>query len=73
MDKINLKTLNGKTGYRIKQFKIIGEQPGTETVELLVKIFSKEVTPTATVDFTDADLMAVAYLLEFKCNKYRYV
>lgn len=64
MEKINLKTTNGKTGYRIKALKIIGEQPGTETVELVCQIFSKEVTPTASVDFTDSNLMGVAYLLD---------
>ena len=60
-EKINLATLNGKTGYRITKFQIIGEAPASATSELVCKVFDKESTISATVDFTDASLLAVAY------------
>ena len=62
-DKIQLATLNGKTGYRIVKFQIISPSPGTNTCELLAKVFTKDQTGriTNTVDFTNSELLATAY------------
>ena len=44
-DRIRLKTIKGKKGYKITKFQILGTTPGQSNV----------------VKFTDADLLAVAY------------
>ena len=60
-EKINLATLNGKRGYRVKKFQIISETPGQPpTVELVSQIYSKEASVSAEIDFTEGDLIAVA-------------
>jgi len=66
-DTIVLHTNNGSTGYRIKKLQIISEAPGTGNNEYVCKVFSIDpnvtaVSPaTATVDFADNTLLAVAY------------
>jgi hypothetical protein len=69
-EKIRLKTLNGKTGYQIVQFQIIGSQPGQNDVENLCQIFTKDQTNliTADVDFTNSELIAVAYNKDYATN-----
>tara|TARA_Y100001938_G_C7903030_1_gene335669 strand:+ start:166 stop:609 length:444 start_codon:yes stop_codon:yes gene_type:complete len=62
--RIKLSTLNGKTGYKINKFQIIGKTPGTGNAEYLCQIYSKNHSVTAEVDFTDDDLLAVAFLIE---------
>jgi hypothetical protein len=62
-EKIFLRTKDGKTGYKIKKFRLISEAPGQPpTVELVCKLFSKDQTGSisATIDFTESDLLAVA-------------
>lgn len=60
--KIKLSTLKGKTGYRITNFKVLSSTPGVTNIETVVKIYSKSQTNfPATVDFTESDLLAVAY------------
>ena len=61
--KINLATLNGKTGYKIKKFQLLSASPGSiADVEFVCKIYSKtQTTFPATVDFTESDLLGVAY------------
>ena len=65
-ERIRLKTMKGKVGYRINKFQIIQETVSTQSSESLVQIWTKKRTsvPTsaATVNFTDPDLLAVAYL-----------
>jgi len=63
--KINLKTMNGKIGYRITKFKIISAQPG-DNYEYVAKIFSKSQVGSisATINFTEGELLAVSYLKE---------
>tara|TARA_R110000824_G_scaffold319337_1_gene506443 strand:- start:1071 stop:1517 length:447 start_codon:yes stop_codon:yes gene_type:complete len=64
-DHIRLKTLKGKTGYRIKKFSIISSTPGVGNVEFVAKVTStKDLNVGPTVDFTDGDIMAVSYLKE---------
>ena len=62
-DRIKLKTITGKTGYMIKKFQILSQQPGQSNVEFVAKITKKDQTGsiTNTVDFTDGNLLAVAY------------
>ena len=62
---INLHTNNGSTGYIIKKFQIMMEQPGNTAQESLVKIYKIEQstvpTSAATVDFSDNTLLAAAF------------
>jgi hypothetical protein len=63
-DKINLKTNNGKVGYKITKFQVISTTPGaTASVEFVAKIFNKDQTGSinATVDFTNTNLLACAF------------
>jgi len=61
-DTVPLSTNNGSTGYRIKKFQTIQEDPGTST-EHVVKIYT---IPQAAIDdkinFSDQTLLAVSYL-----------
>ena len=63
---IRLSTNDGKTGYVIKDFKAIGNDPGTKTYEVVLKVFTVNPgsgTPTGTIDFGDPTLVAVLYYL----------
>jgi len=65
-EKINLKTIKGKIGYKVNKFQIISQTPGISAgtgTELVGKIYSKsqEGAVSAVVDFTEGDLLAVAY------------
>ena len=63
-DKLNIATLNGKTGYRITKFSIMSNSPGYDNYETTVKIYSKKqgAATGANVDFTESNLLAVAYM-----------
>ena len=65
-ERIRLQTIKGKVGYRIVKFQIFPEKPGTTDIESTVQIFKQEQTSvpvsTPTVNFTDADLLGVAFL-----------
>jgi hypothetical protein len=63
-DRIRLKTINGKIGYKITKLQIIPNSPGdTANVEGLVKVFKVDQTGNivANVDFTDSDLLACSF------------
>ncbi len=62
-DRIRLKTINGKTGYKINKFQVLSQQPGQSNVEFVAKITKTDQTGsiTNTVDFTDANLLACVY------------
>jgi len=61
-DQIRLQTIKGKMGYRIVKFQIIGAEPGTGGSEHTVKIYkTQQTTIDNNVNFTDSDLLAVAY------------
>ena len=63
-DIINLRTNDGKTGYKITKFQIISTTPGaTASVEYVAKIFDKDQTGaiSAVVNFTDSNLLACAF------------
>tara|TARA_Y100001951_G_C11205559_1_gene219742 strand:- start:89 stop:538 length:450 start_codon:yes stop_codon:yes gene_type:complete len=66
-EKIHLSTNNGLTGYKISDFRIMGNKPGATTggtYEYIAKIFLTDQTGNITdnVDFSDSDLLAAIYL-----------
>jgi len=62
-DRIRLQTIKGKVGYRIVKFQLMSDAPGTASYEHVVKIFkSIQSSITGTVNFTDSDVLATAYL-----------
>ena len=69
-DRIRLRTIKGKVGYKITKFSTLSSAPGTTDHELVTKIFktdqSAAVSPA--VDFTDSDLLAVSYYKEGDSN-----
>ena len=63
LTKISLGTADGSTGYRITKFRIMSEEPGTASVEHVVKIYKTEqTTVTGTVNFGDNTLIGAAFL-----------
>ena len=65
-DRIRLKTIKGKVGYKITKFQVMSTTPGVGDVEIIGQIFDKDQTGsiTTTVDFTNNNLMAVSYYRE---------
>jgi len=62
-DKLRLSTIQGKVGYRIVKFEVMGHSPGTTNYESVVKIWKTEQsTIDGVIVFTDPDLLAAAYL-----------
>jgi len=63
-DRIRLSTLNGKTGYKITNFQIIGTTPGQNSPEYIAEIYKTDQTGSIGYDvqFTNSDLLAVAFL-----------
>ena len=61
-DKINLRTIKGKVGYRITKFQIMSTIPGQANAEYVCKI-TKVPDPNIgpVVNFTDPDMMACVY------------
>lgn len=64
-DKIRLTTTDGRTGYRIVKFQIMPDDPFTNTVKHVMKIYkSLQSTIDDSVNFTDSDLLGVATYME---------
>ena len=65
-ERLHLSTNNGLKGYRINKFQIISSTPGATNTELVGQIFLTDQTGSIgpTVDFSDSDLLAVAYFKE---------
>ena len=66
-EKIHLSTRDGLTGYKISDFRIMGNKPGHTsggTYEYIAKIYLTDQTGNITdnVDFNDANLIAALYL-----------
>jgi len=61
-DEINLERQNVNLAYRIIKFQAISYDPTTLSAESVVKIYREEQsgTATATIDFSDSDLLGVA-------------
>ena len=65
-DTIVLHTNDGSMGYRIVNFQIMGNAPGTAEVEAIVKIYKvSQSTNTSLIDFSDNTLLAAAEHREF--------
>jgi len=65
-DTIVLHTNDGTTGYRIKNFQIIDDEPGELEVEIVAKIYSvPQYTIDNTLNFSDQTLLGMA----FYCNQ----
>jgi len=61
-DHIRLKTLKGEIGYRVVKFQGIGDNPGGQNSESLLKIYKVEQTAvTGTIDFSDNTLLGIVY------------
>ena len=62
IDTIILHTNTGSTGYKVKKFELIPNNPGTETPESVVKIYKiPQTTATSVIDFSDNTMLAAAY------------
>ena len=64
--KIRLSTKKGKVGYRISKFEIFPNTPGDASVDNVVQVWkvpgqSQGSGGGATVDFSDANMLAVGY------------
>jgi len=61
-DKIHLKTIKGKIGYKITKFQVINYTALDANVALVAKIYSKDQTNNISdkVDFSEGDLLGVA-------------
>ena len=63
VDKVQIHTNTGGTGYRIKKFKIMHTEPGQLEAEHTVKIYSvPQTTADNGIDFSDQTLLAVAFI-----------
>ena len=72
-DRIRLKTIKGKVGYKIIKFQILPSTPGAAEFELVGKITKvKDPNIGPTVKFTDSDLLAVAYYQDHENAGYAY-
>ena len=61
-DTIVLHTNDGSTGYRIKKLHIMPIEPGTASIEHVVKVYKIEQSAiTGTVDFSDNTLVATGF------------
>jgi len=65
-DRIRLSTIKGKVGYRIVKFQLMPEEPGNQSQESVVQVWTDKITtvPTsaAKINFTDTTLLAAAWL-----------
>ena len=62
--RIRLGTVKGKMGYQIVKFQLLPNDPSGSSAESIVKIYDKSLgstLPTSVIDFTESDLLAVAY------------
>jgi hypothetical protein len=61
-DRIALKTMKGKVGYKITKFQLFPNTPHAANTALVSKIFKTDQTGSISpvVDFTDSDLIAVS-------------
>jgi len=60
-DEINLERSNLNLAYRIIKFDVMGNTPGADSQEAIVKIYREEQTSVdGVVDFDDVDLLGVA-------------
>ena len=59
-ERIRLQTIQGKVGYRIIKFQVVGTAVGTSNYESVSQIWKTEqASVVATIDFTDSDLLGI--------------
>jgi hypothetical protein len=69
-DRLRLRTIKGKIGYRITKFQCMSDNPSATTAEIVTKIFKRDQSASVgpDVDFTDSDLLAVNYLEDHQAS-----
>jgi len=61
-ERIRLERRDGKTGYRIVKLEIIANQPGVQTQESVIKVFSiRQTLIDGLINFSDITLLACGY------------
>jgi len=60
-DTISLHTNDGSVGYRVVKLDTIDKDPGTNTMESVLKIYKIPTAVSGSIDFSDQTLLAVAY------------
>jgi len=72
-DRIRLQTIKGKVGYKIVKFQTISATPGVDNEEAVLKIYkTTQSTIDGLVDFTDSDLLGVAFSAASSNTYYAY-
>ncbi len=73
-EKIHLSTNNGLTGYKINKFQILAQQAGAANSTFVGKIYLTDQTGSITsdIDFSDSDLLAVAYQVDAASHIYPF-
>lgn len=61
VDRIRLSTIQGKVGYKITKFQVIGSEPGAANYEAITTISLVNFTPATTIDFTDSTVLGAAF------------
>ena len=60
-DRIRLQTNDGKTGYRIIKFEVIGGAPGAANYEAITTISKVSFTPDSEINFSDTNILGAAF------------
>ena len=72
-DRIRLHTIDGKVGYRIVKFQVVGYEPGITTQESVVMAWKTEQSSVVgVVDFSDPDLLATGLLMLHDSSAYQF-
>jgi hypothetical protein len=72
-EKISLSTIDGKVGYQITKFQVMGYEPGITTQESVVMVWKKEQgTPSGVVNFSNGDLLATGLVLLHDSSAYQF-
>ena len=62
-EKINLKTIKGKIGYKIIKLQVMPADPGVSQTEHIVKVFNKKQSSVdALVNFDNTELLAAVFV-----------
>jgi len=69
-DHIRLQTNDGKVGYRVTKFQIMGPNANID-IEVVIKIYKdKQTTITTDIDFSDSNLLAAATINDSQDRHY---
>jgi FlaG/FlaF family flagellin (archaellin) len=72
-ERIRLGTNNGKTGYQIIKFQVMGNDPGLVTQESVVMVWKEEQSSVSgVVDFSNSDLLATGLVLLHDSSAYQF-